>query len=492
MLLSFHIVFIDYYFNSMNYFTHNYFLFLFGAIILFFTGACNNSYVDEVDRGGGYKYRPGYPELRVVASSYIDEDDKGYINVASEIVYGSLVYRKEDSLFVADATIDYQIIDVDNPLNILGNKQFPITVSDRTNRLTYDQSTYKIENDFQLKPGNYEVITTLIDNTTGRQTTRTSEVFIPDLKNEENNITNIRIFTKSTKENAEYIPVTTYDVQSDIDSLKFIFQITNSNISDPLTINTKLFRFESDTTIARPMNYSNYSTSSIQNKGIDYSERTEINSNRRTLTTPGNVLIEFKFPKLERGNYRFEVTSNLNEENELFKAREFSIKSPNYPSLSDARELAKPLYYLMREKKYKELMAIEDPVEMKKAIDRFWLSNIKNSRIAKSVVELFYERVEEANKQFSNFKEGWKTDQGMIYILFGPPWYIDSSLNNTAWRYSYNSSDPEKNFFFRSPKLKNKFFPFDNYLLQRSTAYHNVQYKQIELWLTGLILTADL
>ena len=35
--------------------------------------------------------------------------------------------------------------------------------------------------------------------------------------------------------------------------------------------------------------------------------------------------------------------------------------------------------------------------------------------------EGYYRRVRFANEEFTQYKDGWKTDRGMIYILFGPP-----------------------------------------------------------------------
>jgi len=108
------------------------------------------------------------------------------------------------------------------------------------------------------------------------------------------------------------------------------------------------------------------------------------------------------------------------------------------------------------------------------------------------VIEKYYQRVEEANKQFSNFKEGWKTDIGMMYILFGPPWYVERKLNMMFWSYAYDRSDPRYNFFFEQPKVKNEFFPFNNYLLDRNQGYYNIYYQQVQLWLTGQIMRRDL
>ena len=41
------------------------------------------------------------------------------------------------------------------------------------------------------------------------------------------------------------------------------------------------------------------------------------------------------------------------------------------------------------------------------------------------VMEEYYRRVNFTNANFSVFMEGWKTDQGMVYIILGPPSDID-------------------------------------------------------------------
>ncbi|MGM0506493.1 MAG: GWxTD domain-containing protein, partial [Bacteroidota bacterium] len=139
-----------------------------------------------------------------------------------------------------------------------------------------------------------------------------------------------------------------------------------------------------------------------------------------------------------------------------------------------------------------KILAIEDPDSLKAEVDRFWLSNVGSQSQARQVISLYYERVEQANKQFTNFKEGWKTDMGMMYILFGPPWYVDTRLNEMLWSYAYDRSDPRYNFIFRRPRGVSEFFPFNNYLLQRDQSYFNIQYQQVERWLSGTILIRQL
>ncbi|RNC84629.1 MAG: GWxTD domain-containing protein [Balneola sp.] len=466
-------------------------------LLLLFVGIlvlnCSNSYVDNIDRNEGYQFIPGYPEVRLVTAGIIDEyTDSTRITVIGEIIYASLIFKKVDDQFEAEITIDVQIIDNINPANIIDLKTYPITVTEKDARTTNSQKEYLFSKVYDLEPGDYTINFTVTDVNTNKQTVRTSKAYIPNPVDPISHITNIQIFSKDESLTNQFDPVTTYDISNQIDSVRFVFQVTNNNPDEPITIDSRLLKFRSDTTIARPMSFTNYNSSHIVYKGIQYDKFETITSSRRIINQPGSVSIEFIFPNLPRGNYRFEVRSAGEREEPLFKARDFSVKSLNYPSLKTPRELAAPLAYLMDKKEYNRLMAIENDVDLKKALDRFWLKNIKNSKKAQDVISLYYERVEQANKQFASYKEGWKTDMGMIYILFGPPWYVTPTLDQISWAYSYNLDEFGRNFFFRSPRVKNSEYPFYNYLLLRTPQYHQVEYRQRELWLNGLILKDNL
>ncbi len=470
-------------------FSHSIYL----VVLILLQFACSNSYVDEIDRSGGYQFMPGFPEVRLVTAGIVDEyTDSTYVILTADIVYSSLVYKKVGDKFRADIALEIQILDLSNPDNIIQTQNYPLVIENSNQLLIRSQEEYMFQKKLDLPSGEYQINFSVTDLSNNRQTIRSAEAYIPDPTDEISHITNIQIYSKDETYSNEFDPITTYDISNQSDSIKFIFQVTNNKPDNPIVVDSRLIRFRSDTTIARSMSFPNYNNSHISFKGIDYDKYEEISSSRRILSQPGSVSIEFYFPGLQRGNYRFEIKINADEEDELYKAREFSIKSLNYPSLKTPKELAAPLYYLMDRKEYERLMSIEDDVELKKAIDRFWLKNLKNSRKAQNIISLYYQRVEEANKQFSNFKEGWKTDMGMMYILFGPPWSVYQSVERVHWSYSYNSSDFEKNFYFFPPKLKNKYFPFDSFLLIRNQQYFSIQYQQIQKWLSGTIVRDNL
>lgn len=456
-----------------------------------FTG-CSKSFNPNIERGSTYNFKEGYPEVRFSAIGLIDESGTPKINLAADIVYGSLIYTQKGDNYLANLSIDVQILDQSDSKEPIPSKNYQLEIKKDDPDIIYSQESFNFIKEIQVPPGNYKISLTVTDNNSRKQITNSTDTFIPSPKSKVRNLTNIRMLGIDLEdENPTWAPITTYDVAGRIDSLKFVFQVTNNNSKKPLVVDSQLIRFESDTTPATPMNNRNPSRSSIAYKGIDLDDSKTIQSTQRRLTQPGTVLIEFSFPQQARGNYRFKVSMDELGGKE-FRARDFGIKSKNYPSVTSARELAQPLLYLMNKNEHEELMSIVDSDSLKKAVDRFWLKAVGNVNTTKEVIKKYYHRVEEANKQFSNFKEGWKTDLGMVYILFGPPVYVNEKLKEMQWSFSYNLEDPELNFFFFQPKLNNRYYPFEHYLLRRSNFYFQTQYRQKNLWTSGIILQRNI
>ncbi len=69
--------------------------------------------------------------------------------------------------------------------------------------------------------------------------------------------------------------------------------------------------------------------------------------------------------------------------------------------------------------------------------------------------EEYFKRLEEANRRFRSYnRDGWRTDRGRIYILYGPPDYIDRypSTEDTKpyeiWTYNYVPGQGKAEFIF--------------------------------------------
>lgn len=468
--------------------------FLHGSILIFilFIIACSQSInpSNYVERGSQNAFQPGHPEFYISAVGLFDENNNPGIRVYINLIYGSLIFKENEDQYSASATAYIDIQRSDAAKKKLTNDSFSIELGGKNAAISNSEQKYNILKYYQATSGKYKIEVTIADNSSSKSTTLITETFIPIQKGSEPHLTNIQLYGIDLEKSGKYEAITTYDIPARYDSLKLIYQVTNNKPDRILIINSELIKFQSDDEPARSMGRSDYSSSSLHYKGIEYDEWETIQTNQRKLSQQGSVLIEYRFDVEGHGNYRFKV--NLQQETEekgKTAIRDFSVKSKNFPLLLTAEELARPLYYIMSQKEYDELMNLDSDDAIKNKMDRFWLRNIGNKQEAAQVIELYYSRVEAANKLFSNYKEGWKTDRGMIYILFGPPLYKDQRLNSLQWFYSYNRGNSRTTFSFERPKSVNKYFPFSNYLLERAFFYNNVEYQQKRLWLSGAILS---
>lgn len=459
-----------------------------GGLLLAGSG-CSPEQAENISRGSDLGYKEGFPELRIDAVGLIDQQDQTVIRTTGQIVYGSLIFSKKGQHQQATVVIEIRLYADDKKNDLRHTKRFEINVQDSKTSVVTSQDVLTFERILDAEPGKYTVEVTATDASSNKGITRSKKVTVPDPTSTDQFLTSIQLLGKQkSTSSGRYYAITTYDIPALLDSLKFQFQVSNFS-SNNLRMESRLMKFRSDTTPARSMSNSGYSPSSLSYKGIEYDKRTLLQSTERTLSQTGAVTIEFTFPMLDRGNYRFEVVTFDSAGNEqLFKARDFGIKSENYPTLKTPGELARPLYYLMREKEYREMMQIQNPKALKEAIDRFWLTNIEDKDVARRVIRKYYQRVEQANKRFSNFKEGWKTDRGMIYILFGLPYYTEQHVGVLEWSYTYNQTDSRYHFVFRAPRQPSAHFPFHHYIFQRSNGYFDVEYQQRQRWLSGYIL----
>lgn len=444
---------------------------------------CSGSESTNVDRGSGYTYRQGYPELRVTAVGYYDDRDAPVIQIVADVVKSSLIYRSQADTFFATGTLSVQIA----PSGAAGGESMiqqvvPVEIRSIDPGVRQSGEVHTLTRDVPVMPGAYTVVVTLEDNTSKQNSVVQTQVELPDPTRGAWGSTGIRVYDQESV-------ITTYDVPARSDRIGFVSYVIAPSDIDTVRIIAELIRFESDQEPAREMAGLPINPGSIQFKGIDLYNPRRMNLTEVRIPNTGRplrVVLDEDMPTA--GNYRLEMRFPQSGAESLTKARDFSVKSANYPNLRTIRELAEPLSYLMTRREYRDLTRIQDTDSLKNTMDVFWLKNIPNRVRAARVISQYYSRVEEANKYFSNFKDGWKTDMGMIYILFGPPWYVEESLEYQVWFYSYNRNDPRTVFTFYRPKIQNTFFPFAHYILVRDRNYHSVEYQQIQAWLNGDIL----
>lgn len=146
----------------------------------------------------------------------------------------------------------------------------------------------------------------------------------------------------------------------------------------------------------------------------------------------------------------------------------------DYPKLGTIGSLAGPLIYICTKQEAEKLKQAGND---KKKFDQVILTITGNSERARTFMRSYFRRVELANQNFSSYKEGWKTDRGMIYIIFGLPEEVYFFDDREVWDYK-NDTVNVRFQFVKSPTL----FDPDNFVLIRDKKYTNTWYEMVDLW----------
>lgn len=155
------------------------------------------------------------------------------------------------------------------------------------------------------------------------------------------------------------------------------------------------------------------------------------------------------------------------------------VGSEYFPKPVKVSDLSEPLVYITTKKEYQE---IAPNLQSKKALDKFWLSTVGSPQKARSTIKNYYQFVESANMLFTSYKEGWKTDRGMIYTIMGPPLVVTRYRNHEEWKYR-NRADMEIVFTFL--KVSN-IFSNNHYELLREKSLDRPWFLAIDRWRKGL------
>jgi GWxTD domain-containing protein len=176
------------------------------------------------------------------------------------------------------------------------------------------------------------------------------------------------------------------------------------------------------------------------------------------------------------GIYHFQYTENLD-----IPGLSVLIFEDNFPHVLTTENMLYPLRYITSKKEFEDIKNAEI---LKKAIDEFWIKLGGSNQRAKTLIKEYYSRVETANELFTSFTEGWKTDRGMIYIVFGPPNIVYKGKKAETWIYGEENNIMSIHFMFY--KVENPLTDND-YYLDRSPVFKSTWYRAVDSWRNGRI-----
>jgi GWxTD domain-containing protein len=203
---------------------------------------------------------------------------------------------------------------------------------------------------------------------------------------------------------------------------------------------------------------------------------------------PYSDTLPIMFPR--KGTFLCTVGRDINEGYTFFNF------GAEFPAIRKPEEMIEALGYLASED---EMNTLRSNVRPKLALDDFWIGCGGNVDKARELIRIYYTRVLYANYYFTSYKEGWRTDRGMIYIIYGPPDKLYKSTDQESWGYrkpviksSWGTRfDVKEEYLFFNFKKRDNKFSDNEYTISRSETVGSYWDKAIISWRKGIVFRLD-
>ena len=167
-----------------------------------------------------------------------------------------------------------------------------------------------------------------------------------------------------------------------------------------------------------------------------------------------------------------------------------------YPAMTTPEVMIEPIAYLASQD---EVAAIRSSLKPKISLDDFWIKCGGNVDKARELIRIYYTRVLFSNYYFTSYKEGWRSERGMIYIIYGPPdkvyktaegenWGYRKPVVKSSWGGRYSVSE---DYLFFNFKKRENIFSENDYYLSRSENPVTYWDQAISSWRKGIVFRLD-
>ncbi len=348
-----------------------------------------------------------------------DTLNQGRVDVLILLPYQTINFIKSGSVFGASYTTEIRITDT------LGNqvelKKFDRTIREEdyfvtkggTAKFDYSQSI------FHLTPGKYRVNININDNFNKQNFEKNRVITVLDFGEFDFSISGVMLISSIEEEKGKYkiTPhisdnignLTTgyfaffesYKTRYDADSVDYVWEILNS-----------------------------------KNETIAYSNRIRKSAKRERNQTYINIP---RVDEMTGGTYILKITAYTTDTTQSFGSGQIlaiTQRSINYMRtlggnvLSDITTAIKQLRYVAYQSDVDYINEGNTEAERQMRFEAFWKKLDPSPGTDRNeAFEEYYSRIDYANRAFKSFQEGWLTDKGMVYIIFGPPYSSDRQNN---------------------------------------------------------------
>lgn len=293
-------------------------------------------------------------------------------------------------------------------------------------------STGKADNSirtFALQAGTYRIEATVSDQFSRREYEQSRSLVVPDLLNDVPNISSIMYLKEIEQRGERYrIAPSVGDVVWNAESPLFAFvEVYMDSLPSNAGLSWQLTA----------------SDGRVLAKGLGQAFACSLRTQQTfvPLSVP---------PRSAAGSYTLTMRLHPNDTTRTLatRTRPYVIpRSLTTSILSDLDKAIKQLIYVAEQSDLDNIRSAQNDAERQQRFEEFWKRQDPTPATTRNeAFEDYYGRIEATNKRFRSYTEGWLTDMGRVFIIYGEPVSIDrySSQSGSAllvrWTYSNNTT----------------------------------------------------
>lgn len=363
-----------------------------------------------------------------------DIDTLGRVDVYVVVPYQTLSFMKGGDIYNASYDMTISIFDNTNTLVNTKTEQRKLFEKDYNIALGSNASFDYSQNIFFLTPGKYEISVVITDNFTKKSIQKSRLLTVLNFNDFNFSLSGLMLVSSIEEKDGRFkiTPHLSENV-GDLSDGFFIFFESYAKI-----------KYESV----------DYFYELINPEGVVVEKSNKIN--RFTPSLVNRNYIRVILPKnILQGGYTLRLTAMkpTNEENDydpgaFLAVTERSIRifrSISGVIISDLNKSIKQLRYVANQEEIDFIEAGTTNEEKQSRFEQFWkkLDPTPNTD-RNEAYEEYYSRIDYANRNFRSYVEGWRTDKGMVFIIFGKPSNIERQTpygdNRVFERWTYQNN----------------------------------------------------
>ncbi len=329
------------------------------------------------------------------------------LDIYTEIPFDRINFKRDklSENFVSEFDISIDIKDENNVSAF--NKIYKEEITTSKTDIEYlSQNSQIITKNIFLEPGEYRIIVSVYEQSSKNFAERERTVRIRDFLRKPVSISDVMIVSKLNEINGrKYITPEASRNVGMLDTFYLFFFVYKNSEQPSIDVKCEILGSKNDLLFS-------------QIERVDVTTGIDI-ENRMIFAVPTNNLSFGKFKiKISASDSQYDVTENFSFENEDI---DFPV------DLTDINEAISQLQYIAKESEIEHIEAAKTDADKRKRFIEFWKSKDPSPLTKRNEIMLeYYKRIKYANKHYSTpYTKGWKTDMGMVYVIFGTPSSIE-------------------------------------------------------------------